>query len=59
MVPEGRRHATSDIPTIRRAALRPVGVHPDRVDRALKRRLEPQLAEVEDLHGTKPAVAAE
>jgi HAE1 family hydrophobic/amphiphilic exporter-1 len=30
----------------------------DRVDRVLKRRLEPQLAEVEELHG-KPAVAAE
>ena len=30
----------------------------DRVDRMLKRRLEPQLAEVEELHG-KPAVAAE
>jgi HAE1 family hydrophobic/amphiphilic exporter-1 len=30
----------------------------DRIDRVLKRRLEPQLAEVEELHG-KPAVAAE
>ncbi len=31
----------------------------DRVDRILKRRLEPQLAEVEELHGKPPAVAAE
>ncbi len=32
----------------------------DRIDRVLKRRLEPQLAEVEDIHGgIKPAVAAE
>jgi len=31
----------------------------DKFDRILKRRLEPQLAEVEDLHGKPPAVAAE
>jgi HAE1 family hydrophobic/amphiphilic exporter-1 len=30
----------------------------DRIDRQLKRRLEPQLEEVEDMH-RKPAVAAE
>jgi HAE1 family hydrophobic/amphiphilic exporter-1 len=36
-----------------------VYVYLDRIDRILKRRLEPQLAEVEELHGTKPAVAAE
>jgi HAE1 family hydrophobic/amphiphilic exporter-1 len=30
----------------------------DRFDRMIKRRLEPQLEEVGDLHG-KPAVAAE
>jgi HAE1 family hydrophobic/amphiphilic exporter-1 len=31
----------------------------DRFDRMLKRRLEPQLEEVDDLHGKPPAIAAE
>ena len=34
-------------------------IYLDRIDRMIKRRLEPQLAEVEELHGAPPAVAAE